>query len=168
MSIQERLKIVRKNLKLTQKNAAISIGLNPANFRDLESGKVKISTLHGIALEHIHKINSIWLLTGKGEMFLKQTPSDPEMREEFIKGSLEWSNDSPKKENTGPNTTKKTFDYGLLEQIIEGVEEGLLATETTLPPQKKAELISLLCKYFHESNKDFEPVIIEKYLKLVS
>jgi len=71
MKVQERLQFVRKKLNLTQQSLAISIGLNQANVRDLESGKVKFSTLHAIALEHIHQVNAQWLMTGQGEIFLE-------------------------------------------------------------------------------------------------
>jgi transcriptional regulator with XRE-family HTH domain len=67
----DRLKIARSHLGFTQEKLAKTIGLNQANVRDLESGKVKISTLHALALEYKLHINAEWLLTGHGEMFQK-------------------------------------------------------------------------------------------------
>jgi len=67
-----RLKEVRKLLGLTQKAMAEPLGLNQTNIRDLESGKVKFSTLHALALEQVYKINSNWLLTGAGEIFIDE------------------------------------------------------------------------------------------------
>ena len=72
MNSNERLKNARKFLGLTQEKFAIPIGLNQANIRDLESGKVKISTLHALAIENAHGIGATWLLDGRGDMFLEQ------------------------------------------------------------------------------------------------
>ncbi|QTA84858.1 Uncharacterized protein dnm_008610 [Desulfonema magnum] len=47
---------------------AVAIGLNQANIRDLELGKVKISTLHALAMQNIFDLSPDWLLTGKGKM----------------------------------------------------------------------------------------------------
>lgn len=65
--IGERLKEVRNLLGLTQEKMGAPIGLSKANIRDLESGKVKISTIHTLAFEYVYKINSKWLITGVGE-----------------------------------------------------------------------------------------------------
>jgi len=70
MNIAARLKLVRKKLKLTQEKFAISLGLNRDSIASLESEKVKISTLHALALEYVHGVNKEWLLHGKGEMLL--------------------------------------------------------------------------------------------------
>lgn len=68
MNIYQRLKKARKKLDLTQDMMAKPLGLSQANLRDLESGKVKISTLHVLAIEHIYKISANWLITGIGNM----------------------------------------------------------------------------------------------------
>jgi len=47
------------------------LGLSQSNIRDLESGKVKFSTLHALAIENIYKISSKWLLTGEGSHYIK-------------------------------------------------------------------------------------------------
>jgi transcriptional regulator with XRE-family HTH domain len=73
-----RLKNARKQIGFTQDKLAKSIGLKQANIRDLESGKVKISTLHALALEHVHNLNAQWLLTGEGEMFFQKGNFDKE------------------------------------------------------------------------------------------
>lgn len=70
MDIADRLKFVRKKLKLTQESFAISIGLKRDNITSLELRKVKITTLHALAIEHVHGVNKDWLLNGDGEMFI--------------------------------------------------------------------------------------------------
>lgn len=69
MDTKDRLRIAREKLGLTQKKLGNSIGLKAENVRDLESGKVKFSTLHALALENIYGLCSDWLLSGSGEMF---------------------------------------------------------------------------------------------------
>jgi len=69
MNASARLKLVRKKLKLTQEYLGKSIGLNRGKITSLESGVVKISTLHALALEHVHGINRDWLLEGEGAIF---------------------------------------------------------------------------------------------------
>jgi len=68
-SPHERLKILRKQLDMTQERFGIPLGLNPANIRDLEAGKVRVSILHALAIENVYKLNNDWLLHGHGEMF---------------------------------------------------------------------------------------------------
>jgi transcriptional regulator with XRE-family HTH domain len=75
-SPHKRLKYARKKLGITQEKCAISIGLNRFNITDLETGKVKISTLHALALEYIYKINSKWLLNAEGEVFIKNEKTE--------------------------------------------------------------------------------------------
>lgn len=70
MEPKDRLKIAREDMGWTQEEFANSLGLNQANIRDIESGKVKFSTLHALAIENVHKISSEWLLTGSGSMKL--------------------------------------------------------------------------------------------------
>jgi transcriptional regulator with XRE-family HTH domain len=71
MNIENRLKYIRKQLGFTQESFAKSIGLNRDNITNLESGKVKISILHALALEYVHGINKEWLLNGEGPMLTK-------------------------------------------------------------------------------------------------
>lgn len=71
MNIENRLKYIRKQLRFTQESFAKSIGLNRDSITNLESGKVKISILHALALEHVHGINKEWLLNGEGPMLTR-------------------------------------------------------------------------------------------------
>ena len=71
MDIGDRLKKVRKTLGITQKEMGEPIGLKKENIRDLESGKVKFSTLHALAIEHVFNVSANWMLTGEGVMLLE-------------------------------------------------------------------------------------------------
>jgi len=69
-----RLRHAREALELTQDELARSIGLKRVNITNLETGKVKISTLHALALEYVHRVDARWLLNGDGSMWAKTTP----------------------------------------------------------------------------------------------
>jgi len=71
----ERLRIVRKRLKLTQEQFAVTIGINRVNITDMEAGRTRLTTPIALALEHIHGINSQWLLHNEGEMFIEKSSS---------------------------------------------------------------------------------------------
>lgn len=81
-------------MKLTQAQFAEGVGLKPANVRDIESGKVKFSTIHALAIENVYQIDSNWLLYGSGDMFVKGKIKEPNAREEFSQDSVEWTKES--------------------------------------------------------------------------
>ncbi len=67
-NINDRLKHIRQLFGITQKQMGVDLGLSPSKIRDLESGKVKISTLHALALKDVYKINPDWLMFGNGPL----------------------------------------------------------------------------------------------------
>jgi transcriptional regulator with XRE-family HTH domain len=69
-NIAERLKLVRKSLKLTQKQLADIIGISQGFYANIEKSRYKIDHEHIIQLSNNFNINPTWLLTGEGEMFL--------------------------------------------------------------------------------------------------
>lgn len=71
MEARKRLKNARKQMGLTQEDFGKPIGLSRHGITSLESGKVKISTLHALVFEYVHKISAKWLLTGEGEMIVQ-------------------------------------------------------------------------------------------------
>lgn len=69
MTENQRLKIIRKSLKLTQLEFGASLGLTQAGYSDIERGKNNVSGKIKILLKREHNINLNWLKTGEGEMF---------------------------------------------------------------------------------------------------
>ena len=68
--MQQRLKELRKYLKMSQSDLADKIGVKWYKIKDIETGKTR---LHGeiiIALMNELGVNSNWLLNGYGDMFL--------------------------------------------------------------------------------------------------
>lgn len=69
MTEVQRVKVVRKSLKLTQKEFGETIGLTQGGYSDIERGKNGISSRIKLFLKQIHNINLHWLETGEGEMY---------------------------------------------------------------------------------------------------
>lgn len=72
MSINERIKMLRKEIGLTQSEFAKKIGVTESAICNYENGKRAISdqTLKSIYREF--NANKLWLETGKGEMFMPE------------------------------------------------------------------------------------------------
>jgi len=71
--INERLKLIRQNLGLSQQKLAEELGLQRNIVADVERGKVKNPNFKLLRkLEEKYNINPDWLLTGEGEMYKTQ------------------------------------------------------------------------------------------------
>ena len=72
MNINERIKILRKKLKLTQSEFAERIGITESAVCNYETGKRAISdqTIKSICREF--NVNVLWLEKDEGEMFLPE------------------------------------------------------------------------------------------------
>ncbi len=68
---KEILKQIRQQLNLSQSMFASHLGLKWYQIREMESGKTQIPLNIERLLQHEFKVNPSWLLTGEGEMFLK-------------------------------------------------------------------------------------------------
>ncbi len=91
-TLSERLKLARKNAKLTQGIIAEKVGIKQPTYQALESGKAEKSA-YLTQIAKILKVNPHWLATGEGEMTTK--PSMDELRQTIStmqKGELEPSN----------------------------------------------------------------------------
>jgi len=76
MSIGDRFKELRGNLRFNQSELARLIDANPSIISDIERGEKEPSKKIISALIIKCKINSNWLLTGEGEMFIKAADSE--------------------------------------------------------------------------------------------
>ena len=66
----QRLKTVRKSLKLTQAEMAASIDVSYRNYAAYERGENKPTYIMLETLCKIHNVNLNWFLAGIGEMFI--------------------------------------------------------------------------------------------------
>lgn len=74
MTINERLKRLRKEKGLTLKQFGKAIGITDASVSQMETGKIGLSnqTIRSICREFM--VNEDWLRTGIGEMFISPGP----------------------------------------------------------------------------------------------
>lgn len=73
MIIQERLRIIRKDLQLNQSDFANKIGTTQSHLSKLENGTIELSIETIQSLYNALKINPTWLIVGCGEMYIPDT-----------------------------------------------------------------------------------------------
>ncbi|MBM7836460.1 helix-turn-helix domain-containing protein [Clostridium sardiniense] len=78
----EHIKVLRKELKLTQKEFAEKIHISRSNLAGIENGSVNLSERVANDICREFNVNLEWLKTGKGAIF-KEVDS-PEELEEFL------------------------------------------------------------------------------------
>jgi len=72
MLLKDRMKLLRKELRLKQREIADAIGSKVGKIKQIESGATaNISFADAKLLSQKYGINDDWLRNGKGEMFLK-------------------------------------------------------------------------------------------------
>ncbi len=72
MTPAERFKEARNYTTLTQKELGEKLGFQWHKIKDIEAGKLKVTPDIADYLENYYSISGWWLLTGKGEMLLKE------------------------------------------------------------------------------------------------
>lgn len=70
---KDRLKELRKTLKLSQTKFGESIGVGLGVIRNLEDGITEPSTALVDLMSKVYNVDVVWLETGDGEMFRKMT-----------------------------------------------------------------------------------------------
>jgi len=78
MSINERLALVRKSLKLTQRDFAQKISVATGFIASMEIGDRKVNPRIMKLISSEFDINLHWLETGEGEMFYNSSEKDIE------------------------------------------------------------------------------------------
>ncbi|HBT73764.1 MAG TPA: XRE family transcriptional regulator [Lysinibacillus sp.] len=68
--MNERLKILRKTLKMNQQEFSNKIGISQSALTLMENGKRTIRDVYITQMCHTFNLNEAWLRTGKGEMFI--------------------------------------------------------------------------------------------------
>lgn len=69
MTVGERVKLLRKELGLTQTDFAKKLGMTHANISYLESGKSILTEANAKAICRTFNVDYFWLTEGFGEMF---------------------------------------------------------------------------------------------------
>ncbi|MDR2697985.1 MAG: helix-turn-helix domain-containing protein [Holophagales bacterium] len=72
-AVTKRLIEARRALKLSQRKFAEILDVHHSTVSCWELGKSPVSKVSTQAIEQVHRISADWLLTGKGDMFIKQS-----------------------------------------------------------------------------------------------
>lgn len=113
--MNERLRELRKALRLTQQEFANAIGTTQNNIANYEGGRRNPS---GAVINNICKefsVNESWLRTGEGEMFV-QISRDEEIAE-FVGKTLSTEGDTFKKRLISVLAKLNTEEWELIEQM---------------------------------------------------
>ena len=78
MTVNERLALVRKTLKLTQREFAEKISVATGYVASMEVGLRKVNPRIMKLVSAIFNVNAHWLETGEGEMFYTDTEKEIE------------------------------------------------------------------------------------------
>jgi len=127
VKINNRLKLIRVELGLSQDKFATSINLARNSVALMESGDRGMSERTISDICRVHNVNSNWLLTGEGEMFNELT-ADDELA--IILSSLLSQNDSPDRAEF-----KKRFITKMLQMpdpVWDHVENAVIELTTML------------------------------------
>ena len=84
MTIGDRFSEIRKNLRFNQSELARSIDANPSIISDIERGEKEPSKKIISALIIKYKINSNWLLTGDGDMYIQSVQPPKSLLEQGL------------------------------------------------------------------------------------
>jgi transcriptional regulator with XRE-family HTH domain len=118
MTENERLKIVRTHLGLTQRAFSEGLDIKQGSYSDVERGKAGVSAILLKSLIRKFRVNPLWLCEGEGTMFIE---SDAECAQPSITNEQTH-------ENGGSKSPDKEGQVNLLEreqQYIESIK-GLL------------------------------------------
>ena len=85
---KDRLKIARKNAKMTQAQLAKAVETSQGSISDLESGRNK-STTNLMQIANVLKVNPNWLSTGQGEMTAKPTIAELQAKINEMQGKVD-------------------------------------------------------------------------------
>ncbi len=83
----ERLKKIRKTIRLTQSQFAASLGLGQSTYAMMEVGKRDILDRHIKTICALYNVNEEWFRTGEGDMF--RTPFDSFLKELSAKYNID-------------------------------------------------------------------------------
>ena len=78
MTVNERLALARKTLKLTQREFAEKISVATGFIASMEIGGRKVNPRIMKLVSSIYNVNYQWLETGEGEMFYTETEKEIE------------------------------------------------------------------------------------------
>lgn len=119
--MNERMKLIRKKLRLTQEKFAERIGLKQNTIALIESGKRNMSDQAILSVCREFGVNEEWLRTGEGEMFARKSSS----LDDLARNSGLTTNERiliEKFMNLRPETRRELLDY--IKAVADAMEAG--------------------------------------------
>lgn len=87
-AINNRVKDLRAALKLSQRAFAEGIGYTTGTIGAIEIGLTRVERRFVVVVGAIYNVNTEWLETGKGEMFVTPPPAQPKSNRELAEQYL--------------------------------------------------------------------------------
>lgn len=117
----ERFKQLRTTCGFTQTEFGEIIGITKNGICDIEAGRRNVTKKHLIALKNYkgRAINTDWILTGEGNMFLHRTTGEEIMK--FASTLMEQSDDDFKKRFVHALSKLEPSDWSVLQKIIDSM-----------------------------------------------
>ena len=117
IKLKNRIKQLRKELKLTQDDFGYRLGITGSAISKLESGASGITEQLIKSICKEFNVDYIWLTTGQNEMFVKQSFDDMAIVDNIINTFM--NNESEFAKNVFKMFSKYTLeDWKALEQIV--------------------------------------------------
>ena len=146
-TLEERLRVARESLSITQNDMAARLGMSVRGYQDNEQGKRTAKTKVIAEFQKLG-IDANWLLTGEGPMRLgEQRSADPAIKDEV--------------------EIKTTVDEKLLTACLKVLEEVCQERKIRYEPEQKAEIIALLYELQAFEDAEHRQPEKAKVLKLV-
>ena len=121
--MKERIRILRKSLKMTQKEFANSIGLKSSSaIGNIELGLIELSQRNIDLICKKHNVNELWLKYGEGTMF-NEISLDDEF--DLLVGSLYAENDKFKKNIIRAMLKLDDEDWVVIKKFTEQLKRGM-------------------------------------------
>ena len=117
--MNNKIKEVRKSLKLTQKKFGKNLNLSESHISNLEKGRVKLTARNIDDICSTYNVNSSWLENGDGKMFAELTKDD-----EFniLVGKLVAGEDSFKKKVIEEMLKLDDEDWIFIEKFVKKIK----------------------------------------------
>lgn len=124
----ERITMVRKELKMSQTEFGENIGVSRGVIKNIDDKKVLVKPLLLQQICKTYNVNETWLTTGEGEMFVKQSRMDEIAQ--FVGRTLATTEDTFQKRLIAALSKLSVEEWEVLEK---------LANDLAAPKEKEQE-----------------------------
>lgn len=157
----ERIKELRKALKLSQESFGNAIGLTKSSISNVEKGVRNVTEQHIKLLSTAYNVSELWLRTGEGEMFIESGTfsldqkakqhnlSDLEI--DIMKGYMELSKDT-REDLLNLFSTMFSKHSTNVEKSVDPIDKELASYRVELEQEKKFRTSQVL----HEQNAKYK------------